>query len=98
MSFLMLLSDTKNKPLTLILNKSAAGLFLLFFSFSTISCNKKNIEANEYSDAFKPVFNKTSHYFDFNLPARGMYYLDSAFVHITKPNLNDRFRYYAFHY
>ena len=27
-----------------------------------------------------------------------MYYLDSAFVHISKPNLNDRFRFYGFHY
>jgi len=94
----MLLIDTKSKPLTLALNISVAGLLLLSFSFLIISCNKKNIEANEYSDAFKPVFNNTSHYFDFNQPARGIYYLDSAFIHITKPNLNDRFRYYGFHY
>ena len=94
----MPLFNTKNKPLTLTLNIFAAGLFLLSFSCLIISCNKKNIEANEYSDAFKPVFNNTSHYFDFNQPARGIYYLDSSFVHITKPNLNDRFRYYGFHY
>jgi signal transduction histidine kinase len=94
----MLLFNTKNKPLTLTLNVSVAGLFLLSLSFLIISCNKKNIEANEYSDAFKPVFNNTSHYFDFNQPARGIYYLDSAFVHIANPNLNDRFRYYGFHY
>lgn len=74
------------------------SLFLYFFSFLIISCNKKNIEANEYSDAFKPVFTNTSHCFDFGQPARGIYYLDSAFVHIKKPNLNDRFRYFGFHY
>jgi len=75
-----------------------ASLFLYFFSFLIISCNKKNIEANEYSDAFKPIFKNTSHYFDFNQPARGIYYLDSAYTHIKKPNLNDRFRYFGFHY
>jgi len=74
------------------------SLFLYFFSFLIISCNKKSIEADEYSDAFKPVFANTSHYFDFNQPARGVYYLDSAFVHIKKPTLNDRFRYFGFHY
>jgi len=94
----MLLFNTKNKSQTLALNIFTAGLFLLSFSFLIISCNKKNIEANEYSDSFKPIFNNTSHYFDFNQPARGIYYLDSAFIHIAKPNLNDRFRYYGFHY
>jgi len=75
-----------------------ASLFLYFFSFLIISCNKKSVEANEYSDAFKPIFKNTSHYFDFNQPARGIYYLDSAYIHIKKPNLNDRFRYFGFHY
>ena len=75
-----------------------ASLFLYFFSFLIISCNKKSIEANEYSDAFKPIFKNTSHYFDFNQPARGIYYLDSAYTYIKKPNLNDRFRYFGFHY
>lgn len=74
------------------------SLFLFFFSLGIISCNKKNIEANEYSDAFKPIFNRTSHYFDYNQPARGIYYLDSSFVHLSKTNLNDRFRYFGFHY
>jgi two-component system sensor histidine kinase VicK len=73
------------------------SLFLYFFSF-LISCNKKNFEPNEYSEAFKPVFANTNRYFDFGQPARGMYYLDSAFIHIKKPNLNDRFRYFGFHY
>jgi len=94
----MLLSKTKNKPFTLTVSMCIASLFLYFFSFLIISCNKKSIEANEYSDAFKPVFVSTSHYFDFNQPARGIYYLDSAYTHIKKPNLNDRFRYFGFHY
>jgi signal transduction histidine kinase len=94
----MLLSKTKNKSFTLTVSMCIASLFLYFFSFLIISCNKKSVEANEYSDAFKPIFKNTSHYFDFNQPARGIYYLDSAYIHIKKPNLNDRFRYFGFHY
>lgn len=94
----MLLLKTQNKRLTLTISMCIASLFLYFFSFLIISCNKKAIEANEYSDAFKPIFVNTSHYFDFGQPAKGIYYLDSAFVHVNNPNLNDRFRYYGFHY
>jgi len=94
----MLLFKTKNKSFTLTISMCIASLFLYFFSFLIISCNKKSIEADEYSDAFKPVFANASHYFDFNQPARGIYYLDSAFAQIKKPNLNDRFRYFGFHY
>lgn len=94
----MLLINTNNKPLTLTLGICIASLFLFFSSFLIISCNKKNIEPNEYSDAFKPVFNTTSHYFDYNQPARGLYYLDSAFLHIKNPSLNDKFRLFSFHY
>jgi signal transduction histidine kinase len=94
----MLLLKTKNKSFTLTVSMCIASLFLYFFSFLIISCNKKSVEANDYSDAFKPIFKTTSHYFDFNQPARGIYYLDSAYVHIKKPNLNDRFRYFGFHY
>jgi two-component system, OmpR family, sensor histidine kinase VicK len=94
----MLLINTQNKSLTLTLSTCVASLFLFFFSLLVISCNKKNIEANQYSEAFKPIFNNTTHYFDYNQPARGLYYLDSSFVHLIKPTLNDRFRYFGFHY
>lgn len=94
----MLLLKSKNKSFALTVGMCAASLFLYFSPFLLISCNKKGIEPNAYSDAFKPVFVKTSHYFELGQPARGMYYLDSAFIHIKNPNLNDRFRYFGFHY
>lgn len=94
----MLLLKSKNKSFTLTISTCIGSLFLYFSSFLIISCNKKNVEASDYSDAFKPVFANTSHYFDFGQPAHGLYYLDSAFIHIKKPNLNDRFRYFGFHY
>ncbi len=68
----------------------------VILSFS--SCNKKNTDSGEYSAVFMPVFNQTSHYFDFNKPEEGIHYLDSAFRQIGKPYVNDRFRFYGFHY
>jgi len=94
----MPLLKSKNKSFALTMSTCIAILFFCFFSLFIISCSKKNTEPTDYSDAFKPVFANTSHYFDFGQPARGLYYLDSAFVHIKKPNLNDRFRYFGFHY
>ena len=79
------------------INLTFIGLcFLLPFIFE--SCNKKNADTTACSEVFKPVLSKTSHYFDFKQPARGIYYLDSAFIHINKPNLNDKFKLYEFHY
>ncbi len=94
----MILLKSKNKSFALTISMCTGGLFLYFFSLLIISCNKKNIEPNEYSEGFKPVFANTTRDFEFGQPARGMYYLDSAYVHIKKPNLNDRFRYFGFHY
>jgi two-component system sensor histidine kinase VicK len=70
---------------------------LLLFAI-LFACNKKAAEPGDYSGDFKPVFEQTSHYFDYNMPARGLYYLDSAFSHIDKPTINDKFRYFSFHY
>ena len=94
----MLLLNSRNRSFALTVGMCMGSLFLYFFSFLIISCNKKSVEPNEYSEAFKPVFANTTHYFELGQPARGMYYLDSSFIHIKKPNLNDRFRYFGFHY
>ncbi len=87
----------KNKLTALAINSRKAWLLLLL-TFIFVSCNKKDSDPGDYSDVFQKVFNQTSHYFDFNQPAQGIYYLDSAFAHINKPTVNDKFRFYAFHY
>ncbi len=87
----------KNKLTALAINSRKAWLFLLL-TFIFAGCSKKDSDPGDYSDAFQKVFNQTSHYFDFNQPAQGIYYLDSAFAHINKPTVNDKFRFYAFHY
>ena len=43
-------------------------LFALLFA-----CNKKAPEPGDYSGDFKPVFEQTSHYFDYNMPATGSF-------------------------
>lgn len=80
------------------LNSSKVFLFLLpaFFLFS---CTKNDEKASlEYSDAFKPVFLQTTQFFDTNQPDLGIAYLHSAFGKIKSPSVNDKFRYYGFHY
>ncbi|HEY4197695.1 MAG TPA: tetratricopeptide repeat-containing sensor histidine kinase [Mucilaginibacter sp.] len=87
----------KNRLYALIVNSRKVWLFLLL-PFILLGCNKKGNDPGDYSDAFQKVFNQTSHYFDFGQPAQAIYYLDSAYAHIEKPTINDRFRYYSFHY
>jgi two-component system sensor histidine kinase VicK len=73
-------------------------LFCLMFIASLTSCNQKGTEPTGYSDSFKPIFKRVSILFGTNRLDEGVHYLDSAMTHIDKPNINDRFRAYAFHY
>jgi signal transduction histidine kinase len=73
-------------------------LFFLLFSALLNSCVQKKPGASGYSDAFKPVFDKTSLLFATNRVDQGLHYLDSAMARINKPNLDDRFRTFGFHY
>ena len=93
----MFVAGDKNSFSIFAINSRKAWLFLLL-PFILISCNKKNTDSGEYSEAFKTVFNKTTHFLDFNQPAQGIHYLDSAFRRIDKPTINDKFRFYSFHY
>ncbi len=94
----MLISVYKNSSSSFIKNDRKLWLFLFLLPFIICSCNKQNDDAGTYSASFKPIFDQATHYFDFNQPARGIYYLDSAFARINKPYLNDRFRFYSFHF
>jgi two-component system sensor histidine kinase VicK len=93
----MFVAGDKNSFSVFAINSRKVWLFLLL-PFILISCNKKNTDSGEYSEAFKTVFNKTTHFLDFNQPAQGIHYLDSAFRRIDKPTINDKFRFYSFHY
>src|SRR5579859_4374008 len=71
-------------------------IFLFFLLFS--SCGKKENTSADYSEAFKVTFNTVTHYFDLNQPDNGIKYLDYSFAGIHDPTINDRFRFYGFHY
>ncbi|MDB5141300.1 MAG: tetratricopeptide repeat protein [Mucilaginibacter sp.] len=94
---LMFVAGDKNSFSVFVINSRKAWPFLLL-SFILISCNKKNADSGDYSEAFKPIFNKASRFLEFNQPTQGIHYLDSAFSHIDKPTINDKFRFYSFHY
>ncbi|MDB5153404.1 MAG: tetratricopeptide repeat protein [Mucilaginibacter sp.] len=93
----MFITGDKNKLRAFLINNCIVWLFLVL-PLVISSCNKKNTDSGDYSEAFKTVFNKTSHYFDFNQPTQGINYLDSAFERMDKPTINDKFRFYGFQY
>jgi two-component system sensor histidine kinase VicK len=72
--------------------------FLLLLAFLFNSCNKKPSDSGDYSNAFKPVYAKTQFLFDAQKTTEGIRYVDSAFSTISTPSINDKFRYYGFHY
>jgi signal transduction histidine kinase len=69
-------------------------LFLVYLS----GCEKKSDESGRYTEAFLPVFNQTTVFFDADQTEKGLKYLDSAFNELSSPSYSDRFRFYAFHY
>ena len=84
--------------INIILYSPKRWLMLLPFVIAIFSCNRKEADPADYSKVFTPVFNKTTHFFDFNQPDRAIKYLDSAFSHINNPSVNDKFRFYSLHY
>ena len=80
-----------------------SGKTLLRFSliipfFLLFSCKQKpkhTYKDQDYSDAFQAIFNKVNKLYK---PTEGIKYLDSAFKTIKDPTINDRFRYYGFHF
>ena len=79
--------------------KIAAAFWLLALSLVYLTgCEKKSDDSNRYTEAFLPIFNQTTRYFDADQTQNGLNYLDSAFNELSSPSYSDRFRFYAFHY
>jgi two-component system sensor histidine kinase VicK len=94
----MPLFENKNNTPAFIISSRKLWLFLIFLPFIISSCSKKDTGPDDYSEAFKPVFARTTHFFDTHKTKEGLHYLDSAFNQISNPSINDKFRYYGFHY
>ncbi len=68
---------------------------LFFFG---VSCKQQTDETGKYTDAFIPVLNQATRFFDADQTANGLKYLDSAFAEVPAPSNSDRFRFYSMHY
>lgn len=63
------------------------------------SCTSNIKDTGEYSEQFKPIFDTVNLYNgERSQPQKGLEYLDSAYKTIKAPFVNDRFRFYAFHF
>jgi two-component system sensor histidine kinase VicK len=72
------------------------GLFLFFFS-----CKQKpkhTYKDQDYSDAFQLIYIQVNKISDQKKTGEAMNFLDSAFKTLKDPTVNDRFRYYSFHF
>lgn len=82
--------------------KTIKWLFVTLLAFiSLFSCNKtkKNTyKDQEYSDEFRNIFNQVNKLNDEKKFSYALKYLDSAFNAMKHPTINDRFRYYGFHF
>lgn len=76
----------------------SVALFAFTFLFSCNKTKKHTYKDQEYSDEFRDIFNEVNKLNDekrFDYAAK---YLDSAFNTLKDPTINDRFRYYGFHF
>jgi two-component system sensor histidine kinase VicK len=76
---------------------AALGCVVVFLVYLT-GCEKRSDESGRYTEAFLPVFNQTSRFFDADQTEKGLHYLDSAFNELSSPSYSDHFRFYSFHY
>jgi len=73
-------------------------VWLYTFLMLLSACGKKNIDTGNYSEDFEKVRKRVDKFWLKGEVKPGLDYLDSAFNKIPSPTINDRFRFYAFHY
>ncbi len=93
--FLKFLAGFRDFCPKLKFHKIWPAFLLTLFLFS---CGKKEAPTAGYSEAFKVIFDGTTHFFDRNQPDSAINYLDQSFKKIQEPTVNDQFRFYGFHY
>src|ERR1700761_7647619 len=75
-------------------------LWVVFaFILLLFSCTKKAAQQGDgYSDGFKVIAATANKFYDAKQAEKGIHYLDSAFNKLSAPTINDRFRFYSFHF
>lgn len=90
------------KAYTFAIRKTTILFSMALLSFIFLfSCKKKpkhTYNDQEYSEEFQTVFSKVNKLNDQKKFEAALKYLDSGFNAIKDPTINDRFRYYGFHF
>ena len=84
-----------NAPFSL---KSLRHCWVYIILILVVSCTQKKTDDGEYSEEFKAVMSHTEKLWSEEKVKEGLDYMDSAFNKLSDPTLNDRFRYYGFHF
>lgn len=72
--------------------------WLFTFLVLCISCKQEKASTGEYSDEFAAIIKQTEKLWSYGKVKGGLDYMDSAFNKLSHPTLNDRFRFYGFHF
>jgi two-component system sensor histidine kinase VicK len=72
--------------------------WLIIFLFLTSSCSRQSNDSGSYSAEFVKIQQKVEKLWSKGKVLEGLNYLDSAYTQLPRPTINDRFRYYGYHY
>lgn len=73
-------------------------VWLYIFLFIFASCNQNKVDNGEQSDEFNAIIKGTENLWSQGKVKAGLEYMDAAFNKLTNPTLQDRYRFYGFHY
>ncbi|OOQ61639.1 ATP-binding protein [Mucilaginibacter pedocola] len=73
-------------------------LILLTLTITACSDKKKAVDNGNYSEEYLAVQARADKIWGLNNPDAAAHFLDSAFRKLAHPTINDKFRFYAFHY
>ncbi len=71
-------------------------VYIILFIFA--SCTQKKVNDGEFSEEFQAIAKNTERLWSQGKVKPGLDYLDSAFNKLPYPTLNDRYRFYGFHF
>ncbi|MEB0261382.1 tetratricopeptide repeat-containing sensor histidine kinase [Mucilaginibacter sp. 10I4] len=71
-------------------------VYIILFIFA--SCTQKKVNDGEFSEEFQAIAKNTERLWSQGKVKPGLDYLDSAFNKLPNPTLNDRYRFYGFHF
>jgi two-component system sensor histidine kinase VicK len=71
---------------------------IIFLFLTSSSCSRQGNDDGSYSAEFVKIQPKVEKLWSKGKVLQGLNYLDSAYTRLPHPSINDRFRYYGYHY